>query len=112
PPVELSAPVYVPAARFGRMWHGGKPSARSSQANGIIQGGSRQVRWRWQEAGRVGWVVSVEPEQGMEMDGSPALEFGDLGVGELDVRGLGKLVEAAPQADHGAAPQLGCVSVP
>ena len=62
----------------------------------------------------MGGVEAVEAEDGVEVDQAAALELGHLGVGQLDPHavGLGELVEAAADADDGAAPQLGGVGVP
>ena len=50
----------------------------------------------------------------MEVDDAASLELGDFGVGEPDpdAAAAGEPVEAAPQGDDGAAPQLGRVTVP
>ena len=59
-------------------------------------------------------VDAVEPEDGVEVDDAACLELGDFGVGEPDAGAVaaGEPVEAAPQGDDGAAPQLGSVAVP
>ena len=75
-------------------------------------GGDR--RMGWDGALRVGGIEAVEAEDRVEVDQPAALELGHLGIGQLDPHAVlaGELGEAAADADDGAAPQFGGVSVP
>ena len=70
------------------------------------------------DAGRdklAGLIYGVEPEDSVKVDQATCLEFGNLGVGELDLAEVvlaGVPSQAAPQADSGSPPQLRRVRIP
>ena len=99
-------PIWCPIRRAWPGGDGGEPGCGGDLADQVGEhaGGDGGVRLD----GPLGMarVVSVEPEDGMEVDEAAALVFGDFGVGEPDADTVccGEFVEAAPQGDDGAAP--------
>src|SRR6185437_9951698 len=70
PDVDLGAPGDGPARRLGGMRRGAVADGGGGLPGGVVQVGDGDARWRRQEPVRVGGVVAVEAEQGVEVDGS------------------------------------------
>ncbi len=113
--VDLAAPGDIPASRPGRVRDGREPGQASGVTDGIgeLFAGDEPGE-RWDDTAGIGGVDPVEPEDGVEVDDAASLELGDFRVGEPDpdAAAAGETVEATPQRDDGAAPQLGRVAVP
>src|SRR6185437_4414887 len=73
--VDLGAPGDGPARRLGRVGRGAVADGVSGLPGGVVQVGDSDAGWRGQEPVRVGGVVAVEAEQGVEVNGSASLVF-------------------------------------
>src|SRR6185437_2038552 len=66
--VDLGAPADPPAAGLSGMRRSAVTDDVSSPPGGLVQVGHGDARWRGQQPVRVGGVVAVEAEQGVEVD--------------------------------------------
>ncbi len=112
PGVVFAAPGQRPGGDSRR---GGRDDVDG--AGGLVDGGGKQAEGGPGGRGRGRPGRAVEADDGVEVDDAAALVFGDLGVGDPDLRGkrlVGKpgLAGQGPaEGDGEAAPQFGGVGV-
>ena len=82
--VDLGAPGDGPAAGPGRVRRGAVADGVGGLPGGVVQVGGGDAGRRGQQPVRVGGVVAVEAEQGVEVDRAAGLVFGGLAVGDAD----------------------------
>ena len=116
PDVDLGAPGDGPAAGLGGVGRGAVADGVGGLPGGVVQVGDGDARWRGQQPVRVGGVVAVEAEQGVEVDCAAGLVFGGLAVRDADLGSQaavpGGLVEVAFDGLLGAPPQFAGLVVP
>ena len=128
--VDLGAPADAPAAGPGRMRRSAATDRAGGPAGGVVQVGDGDAGGRGQQPVRVGGVVAVEAEQGVEVDRAAGLVFGGFAVRDPDrvhqavgavaagnadrgdAAAAGELAEAAFDGLLGAPPQLAGLVVP
>ena len=128
--VDLGAPADDPAAGLGRVRRGAVGDGCGGLPGGVVQVGGGDGGGRGQQPVRVGGVVAVEAEQGVEVDRAAGLVFGGFAVRDADrvdqaVRAVaagnpdrgdaaaaGELAEVAFDGLLGAPPQLAGLVVP
>lgn len=79
--LELGPPGQGPAVGIGRVRWGGEPGGGDSVGEGLVQIGCGDSRWRWEKGVGVVGVEGVKAEQGVKVDESTGLIFGDFGKG-------------------------------
>jgi len=77
--IELGSPGQCPAVGIGRVWWCSEPGGGDGVGEGLVQIGCGDSRWRGEEGVGVVGVEGVEAEQGVEVDESAGLVFGDFG---------------------------------
>ena len=78
--VDLGAPGDGPAAGPGRMVRGAVADGLGGPSDGVFQVGDGEDGGRGQQLVRMGGVVAVEAEQGVEVDRTAGLVLGGLAV--------------------------------
>jgi hypothetical protein len=91
------------------VWWCGEAGGGDGVGEGLVQIGGGDSRWRGEgDVGVVG-VEGVEAEQGVEVDESAGLVFGDFGKGQAqrDAVGFTELGQGAVSGNGSASPQFG-----
>ena len=105
--VDLGAPGDSPAAGPGRVRRGAVADGPGGPPGGVVQVGDGEAGGRGQQPVRVGGVVAVEAEQGVEVDRAAGLVFGGLAVRDADRVDQAGLAVAAGNPDRGHAAAAG-----
>ena len=106
--MSISVPQAMsPAAGPGRVRRGAVADRAGGPAGGVLQVGDGDAGRRGQQPVRVGGVVAVEAEQGVEVDRAAGLVFGGLAVRDADRVDQAVLAVAAGDPDRGDAAAAG-----